>query len=91
VIMEFEKWASSKGFNLEREHIVWPPYQDPITRAAFEGYQQGCSDEGFFWKPMYMHAASIIRKHGLWEESKDYSLEKALERQTQELATRSKP
>ena len=97
----FEKWASSKGFNLERKPdspagIGAAVYQDPITRAAAEGYHlgyhDGCIHMELFWKALYAHAATIVQKHGLWKEFED-GQEKFVNNslEWQELATRSKP
>jgi len=71
---QFEKWASSKGFNLEIKPYS-SDYQDPITKAVYEGYGEGwsraCRERELFWMPMYSFATKVIRKNGLWKEFED--------------------
>lgn len=74
VMVEFEEWAGSKGFNLERNPDNLS-YQDPITNAVYKGYKEGYQEGYFeavrFFKPQLIHMSSIMRKNGLEGEFKE--------------------
>lgn len=67
---EFEKWASSKGFRLECEpslYYVDRHYKDPITQAAWEGYQRALNDHQPGWQHRNTAAMNVITDNNLWE------------------------
>ena len=69
----FERWATTKGLDLKLREDAKIPYrllyEDPITQAAWEGYNQGGTDASEWFLPRFNAASWVIDKNGL---KKDY-------------------